>query len=46
MRIMRHLIATRCRTFWRLLCMAAFSAALAASVAVLVAYEGTRKPTL
>jgi hypothetical protein len=43
MRIMGHLIATGCRTFWRILFMALFAAVLAASVALLVAYEGTRQ---
>jgi TPP-dependent indolepyruvate ferredoxin oxidoreductase alpha subunit len=43
MRIMGHLIATGCRTFWRILFTAVFAAALAAGVAVLVAYAGTRQ---
>jgi hypothetical protein len=43
MRIMGHLIATGCRTFWRILFMAVFAAVLAAGVALLVAYEGTRQ---
>lgn len=43
MRIMGHLITTGCRTFWRILFMSLFAAVLAAGVALLVAYEGTRQ---
>ena len=43
MRILGHLIATGCRTFWRILFMSLFAAVLAAGVALLVAYEGTRQ---
>ena len=43
MRIMGHLIATGCRTFWRILFMAVLAAALAAGATLLLAYEGTRQ---
>src|SRR5262249_25145560 len=43
MRIIGHLFTTGCRTVWRILFMSLFAAALAAGVAMLVAYEGTRR---
>jgi TPP-dependent indolepyruvate ferredoxin oxidoreductase alpha subunit len=43
MRIIGHLITTGCRTVWRILFMSLFAAALAAGVAILVGYEGTRQ---
>lgn len=43
MRIMGHLVTTGCRTFFRILFMSLFAAAVAAGVALLVAYEGTRQ---
>lgn len=43
MRIMGHLITTGCRTFFRIVFMSLFAAVVAAGVAVLVAYEGSRQ---